>query len=95
MACRTDPEDFQFGNPWEMTREAACRPQLPDAKTALAAMNLAGHPVLAAPWTAVWAAAAAEAAVRAKAKRKRQRCGNQHTPEGLSTRLFACSSECH
>lgn len=56
-----------------MAREAAQPPQLPDAQAALAALSLVGHPVLAAPWTTVWAAAAAEAAVRAQAKRKRQR----------------------
>lgn len=55
-----------------MTREGG-PPVLPDAQAALAAINLTGHPVLAAPWTALWAAVEADASAHAKAKRKRQR----------------------
>lgn len=71
---RRDPEDWCYGNPWEMTREEGTGPPpLPDPQTALAAAGKAGHPVVAAPWTSVWAKAMKAAATRAEAKRKRAR----------------------
>lgn len=70
---RKDPDDWLFGNPWEMTREgSAGPPKLPDLETALATASKAGRPVLAAPWSAVGQAVAEQAALRAAAKRKRQ-----------------------
>lgn len=85
---RKDPEDWLYGNPWEMTRDcSAGPPQLPDLQTALATANKAGHPVLAAPWTFIGRAVAEQAVRRGPAKRKRQgyvqSCRQQRTRHGL------------
>jgi len=68
VCCSKDPEDWCYGNPWEMTREQGSGPpSLPDTR-ALAAARRTGQAVLAAPWTNAWAAAASACTA---AKRKR------------------------
>jgi hypothetical protein len=69
---RSDPEDWCFGNPWEMIRpQGFVQQPMPDTAAAMIAGHKAGRPVQAAPWTPVGRAAARAAAERAAARRVR------------------------
>lgn len=85
---RNDPEDWCYGNPWEMVRPPGYQPlPLPGTmEAALAAGLKAGRPVQAAPWTAVGREAAQAAAERAAARRARPGC----VPTRSSARALAC-----